>query len=300
MLGKILITGGCGFIGKSLAHALLQRRFEVVVVDKNTAKIGNVLDGALVIEGDVCNKEMWRTIPSCDYIFHLAAPSSVILFDTDMDNCIQNTTVGLMHAFAWARNNNVKKLIYPSSGSIFGKNNADCTEETIPEPVNSYGKTKLICEYIGKTYTDVVPNLGLRIFAGYGPQEDQKGAIASVVTLFIKDMLAGISPTIFGDGSQTRDFVYIDDIVDIMLLVMNNQTEGVLNVGSGMSTSFSQVVALINNQLGTHIAPTYISKPKKYLEKTACNPARLRQLLGRKTITLDQGIRSYLKLMGEL
>jgi UDP-glucose 4-epimerase len=297
---RVLVTGGCGFIGKALTSSLLKLGYDVVIVDKDLRHISEDIKPALIIKGDVTSRSMWKRLPRCDYVFHLAAPSSVILFNADLDACIRTTTIGLRHAFDWARQNRVKKLIYPSSGSIFGRNNTDCAEETVPDPVNAYGKTKLICEDIAKTYKDSVPNLGLRIFAGYGPQEDKKGEISSVVTLFISDILAGVSPTIYGDGSQMRDFVYIDDIVDVMVCTMTHETVGVLNVGSGESTSFSQVVKLINDQLGSCVAPTYVHKPKEYLEKTACNPTQFRQILGRKITSLDEGIHSYLKLIGEL
>lgn len=298
MSKSVLVTGGCGFIGKALCSVLLRQGYEVVIVDIDTSSVGEVINEARIIHGDVTDAGMWKSLPDCDYVFHLAAPSSIILFEDNLDLCIKTTMVGLMNAFEWARSVNANKLIYPSSGSIFGKSSTKCSETTKPDPVNTYGKTKLACEYLAAIYNNYVPSSGLRIFAGYGPEEDRKGKIASVVTLFINDILHGRSPMIYGDGNQTRDFVYIEDIVEAMIKVMTNQATGVLNVGSGESISFNEVVQKINALAGTHVSPMYTKKPSKYLEKTSCDPSTLKRLLGKEVISFDEGIRKYMQHLG--
>ncbi len=298
MSDKVLVTGGCGFIGKSLTSKLLKHGYEVVVVDKDVSEVDETIKKAQIVEGDVTDREMWRHLPKCRYVFHLAAPSSILLFNDDLDQCASTTITGLLNAFEWSRSVGTAKLIYPSSGSIFGKSNKKCSELTRPDPINTYGKTKLACEYLAKIYEHSMPSIGLRIFAGYGHQEDRKSKIASVVTLFMKDILQGKSPIIFGDGTQTRDFVYIDDIVDAMILVMTNSSVGVLNIGSGESTSFNEIVSKINNITGMKVIPTYIHKPSHYLEKTSCDTTEFKKILGRKITTIDIGIKKYLENVG--
>lgn len=290
----ILITGGLGFIGKSLAKAFVDNGVSVCVLDnKQYGDISGITNKVKFIYGDVRSSHVWNSLPKCDYIYHLAAPSSIILFNKNAEECIDITITGLKNCFEWAKKNNINKVIFPSSGSIFTELSSACNENTLPKPVNSYGKTKLTCEYIAKIY-DSVPSTALRIFAGYGPQENHKGDIASVITLFYKEMLLKNNPIVFGDGNQTRDFVYIDDIVETMVRVAHLNNVSLLNVGSGSSTSFNKVIEYLNESMKTNIKPKYIKKPINYLENTKCDNTLMRKIIQRDPINVLNGIKLYL------
>jgi len=153
----------------------------------------------------------------------------------------------------FCRDNKIK-LIYPSSATVYNKN-------------TSYAHCKAILEEIQMAYGGEI--LGLRIFAGYGVGEEHKGEYASVVHKFIDVMKHGLPPVVYGDGNQTRDFVYIDDIVDN--IVDNLDKRGIMDVGTGISTSFNDLIKLINTELGMKIKPIYKKAPYAYIENTTCN-----------------------------
>lgn len=132
-----------------------------------------------------------------------------------------------------------------------------------------------------------IPALGLRIAAGYGPNEGHKGEYASVVYQWCQLMKKGQRPTIFGDGTQTRDFIYIDDIITNIHELAKAHTTGIVELGTGINTSFNEVVHTINKVLGTKIEPIYVSKPKQYVESTPVKACKTR-------FSLEDGIRKIL------
>lgn len=278
---KILITGGLGFLGKSLAYKLQENgNNDVLIMDNfESSKPDHYTKKAKVLRGDVRNKADWDMLPSVDYVFHFAAPSSIISFNKAPKESIKTTLDGMTHCIEWAIRNSIKKLIYPSSGSVYGSIQDTCSEDGQVMPLNLYGKTKLECERIAQKYAANIPLLGLRIFAGFGPQEDQKGELASVITLFMKKLLEKQAPIVYGDGSQTRDFIYIDDIVTVLCKVMDNPTVGVLNVGSGQETSFNEVLSILQETLGITIPTHYVDPPKNYIYSTHANVSKLKALL---------------------
>jgi UDP-glucose 4-epimerase len=154
-----------------------------------------------------------------DFIFHFGAPSSVILFNKDLEGMFCKTVSGFLNVMEVAVKTKCRKVVYPSSGSVYGEVPPPQSEDAVPKPVNLYGIAKLTCERIADYYSRSrgIKSVGLRIFAGYGPSEDHKGDIASPVTIFLKSILKGENPIVFGDGTQSRDFVYIDDVVEAIV-----------------------------------------------------------------------------------
>lgn len=206
-----------------------------------------------------------------DYVFWFAAPSSQILFNYAPTYCYAETLSGFQNVLGFCMENNIK-LIYPSTAS-YGNEYAQCKMdlETLQEQ----------CEYKNV--------LGLRIYAGYGPLEAHKGEYASVVYQFCKRMKEGKQPIIYGNGKQTRDFVFIDDIVDN--IVENIDKTGVIELGTGVNHSFNDIVQIINEELKTDLSPVYITKPESYIEETLCkNPANCK-------FSLREGIKEVLSGM---
>lgn len=295
---KILVTGGLGFIGKSLTSKLLKNKENAVYILDNfqNGKRDRYTNGATIIKGDVRNQYDWENISQVDYIYHLAAPSSVILFNKYPTESINTTIQGFLNCINWSLKNKVKKIIYASSGSVYGNIKENCSEAALPSPINAYGKTKLLCENIAKLYDKKIPILGLRIFAGFGPQEDQKGNFASVITLFYQQIIAGQNPVVFGDGSQKRDFIYIDDIVNILIICMNDRSQGILNVGSGASVSFNYIIKMLNVILKSNIKPHYVSSPPYYLLQTRADISKLKEKYSN-IIPFKEGLKRYIKVL---
>jgi len=295
---SVLVTGGAGFIGSHLTNKLHELGANVIVVDdlstgdrKKVKATCNVF-----VEGDVSQSNTYAKLGEfdVDYVFHFGSPSSVILFNEKPDDCIHKTIFGFRRIIAFAEEHNVTKVIYPSSGSVYGDAPVPQTEDMMPKPTNLYGVCKLTCEQLARLSLDKVPSVGLRIFAGYGPGEETKGEIASVITLFLRAILNGKRPIIYGDGRQSRDFVYLDDIITAVLRAAEADFTGVVNVGSGKAHTFAEVVELINRLLGKSVKPIYVDKPQKYLEKTLASREIQDKILGAPATVLTDGLKKLL------
>ena len=246
---KILITGICGFLGKHLAIKLHDNNEIIGINLPNKSKnLQKELDNITIIEGDVSENNTLEKINSdIDLILHFGSPTSVILFKQDPTRHFNNTVNGMKNILEFAKKNSIKKLIYPSSASVYAKNSPPHTENIIPKPSNPYGSAKVECENLAHSYNDTVNSIGLRIFAVYGPGEETKQNLSSVINLFLGDVKNSRKPVIFGDGTQTRDFIYVDDAISAIINSTELPQQGIINVGSGIPTSFNQVIEKIGN-----------------------------------------------------
>jgi len=210
------------------------------------------------------------TIPNrfSNRIFFFGSPSSVILFNKNIDYCFRETINSFLEVCSLAKQNNIY-IVYPSSATVNNKN-------------NSYARCKAALEEIAQGYG--IKSLGLRISASYGPGEEHKGEYASIVYQWCKDMKQGKQPVIWGDGTQTRDFIYIDDVIDNIIDLADKRTEGIYEIGTGINTSLNEVVAIINKVLGTDIKPKYIPKPDSYIQETPVKAVNCK-------VSLEEGIK---------
>ena len=229
--------------------------------------LGNALNKRLLSMG-------WETYPmlrpDVDYVFLFGSASSNHWYQHALSYNIRETIGGFLNAADFCKEHDIK-LIYPSSGTIY-------------EGKNAYSKCKLVLETLASLYPN---NLGLRIFATYGPGEDHKKEYASIVYQFTKLMKKGRRPVIWGDGEQTRDFIYIDDVIDN--IINNLDKEGTIEIGTGVNHSLNRVVHLINKNLHTKIKAEYIPKPKHYIETTICQKPSPHKF------TLGEGIKKIIK-----
>lgn len=293
-----IVTGASGFIGQVLTEKLLKEGANVYVIDNFSygAKKENVDRRAKIITGDVRDYKNFRKLPKIkyEYLFHFAGPSSIILFNKNPLECFDITINGFLNAARFSIENNIR-LIYPSTGSIYSGTippQAENTKLSI-DSLNAYARAKLSLELIHKSLNKLNA-LGLRIFAGYGPQEKHKGEFASVVYLFCKDMKNGKRPIVFGDGTQKRDFIYIDDLIEAILVLSQNAKEGIINVGSGKSKSFNDIIRIINVNIKKQVKAKYVEKPNIYLEQTIA----YNNILGKYTkisLNIEKGIDKVIK-----
>lgn len=252
---KFIITGGSGFLGSSLIERLDNDNKDFV-----SCSVDELKHGEFFLQG-------------ATHLVHFASPSSQILFAENRD-CIKNTITDFIKIVEYCKDKRIK-LIFPSSATTYTDGNA-------------YSFTKLALEDIAKAYG--VNHLALRISACYGPSEKHKGDYASVVYKWAWEMKHGISPIIYGNGQQTRDFIYIDDVLDTILSSL--EEEGVLDIATGINTPFNRIIEALNLVLSTKITPTYIQKPQKYFDETVC-PHPFKDFL-----TVEEGIKKLCNQLG--
>jgi len=299
----VLLTGAAGFIGSHLLRRLLKLGVDIVAVDNFST---GVKENVSFFEGEVyslnvSDRKFVKTMEKYDFdfIFHFGAPSSVILFNRDPERMFRETVSGFLNIMEVAVKTRCMKVVYPSSGSVYGKASPPQSEDATPKPINLYGIAKLTCERIADYYNQAknIRSVGLRIFAGYGPGEDHKGEIASPVTIFLRSIIKDENPIIFGDGTQSRDFVYIDDIIEAIIRCAERDTPSIINVGSGKSYSFNYVIELVNKLLGKNVKPKYVPKPVNYLERTQANITLMKKTLGINPLNLEEGLKKYISLI---
>jgi len=290
----VLVTGASGFLGRNLVKRLQSMKVNLILVDNYS--VGERREGDKAIEVNVDKEEFMDYMSSkkLDYVFHLASPCSIVQYKTNPLDSIRNNILGFNNVVELCRSKGAK-LIYPSSGNIYGNLPPPQSEDMEVKPNNLYGLGKQICEELAKSCY----SLGLRIFAGYGQEEEHKKHISSVVTLFLNDMLQNRRPVVWGDGNQTRDFVYIDDIVESFINSIMDVNVPVINIGSGRSYSFNDLIQLLNKLLGKSLTPIYIDKPKDYVERTEADITLMKKELNVTPIGLEEGLRKYIKYKKE-
>ncbi len=297
---KILITGIYGFLGTHLAERL-QFDNEIIGINQSNQNKDFELPDIKIIEGDISNKNTLESINTdIDLIFHFGSPTSVVLFKKDPIKYFDNTINGMKNILEFAKINSIKKLIYPSSGSVYANNSLPHDENVIPKPSNKYGIAKVECENLAKKYVDEVNSIGLRIFAAYGPGEEKKQNLSSVINLFLDDVSKNNVPVIFGDGKQTRDFIYIEDVITGILNSAELSQQGIINIGSGISTSFNQIIEKISVQTGKEINPQYVKKELSYIDNLQADTKLMKSILKINPTSIDYGIKKfaqYLKII---
>lgn len=257
---KILVTGGAGFIGSHVVESF-QGRAEIRVLDNFRTGLRENLEGwnCELIEGSITDMDcVRRAVRGVDYIFHLAALVSVPESMEKVTECVEINVNGLLNVLAEAANAGVRKLVFASSAAIYGDNPTVPKVETLyPEPRSPYAITKLDGEY----YCDLFSKEGrmetacLRFFNVFGPRQNPRSAYAAAVPIFMEKALAGEPLTVFGDGEQTRDFIYVKDIVSALEFCAHTPgVSGVFNCGYGRAISLNELIRKIRRQAGS-LAP---------------------------------------------
>ena len=266
---RILITGGAGFIGSHLAEAALAAGHEVRVLDSfatgRRENLQAVLDRVDLVRGDVRNLEDCdRAARGCEAVFHLAALPSVQRSIEDPAGAHAVNGTGTVNVLEAARVRGVRRVVYTSSSSIYGNAPAlPKREDHPPEPVSPYAASKLAGEFYGRVFAASlgVEVVTLRFFNVFGPRQDPDSPYAAVIPIFIRALKAGKAPTIFGDGGQTRDFTYVENIVMALMaaaVAPEAKANGkVFNVACGQRTSLNALYAGLQKLAGRDIPAVY-------------------------------------------
>ncbi len=263
-----LVTGGAGFIGSHMVDALLKRGKQVRVLDNffsgKRENLSAFREQIELIEGDARDTgDCGRAVEGVDAVIHLAAPHEVVRsVECPMEAHEVNVT-GTLNMLLAARNAGVRKFVFASSSAIYGENPAMPRLETMtPAPTASpYGVTKMTGEYYCRMFSSLygLDTACVRYFNVYGPRQDADSTYAAVIPKFWAALLARIPPTIYGDGSQSRDFTYVADCVAATLA--DCETAGlkgeVFNVGTGRRTTVNELCATMQQLLGTNLTPNY-------------------------------------------
>ena len=262
-----LVTGGAGFIGSHLTHALLERGCAVRVLDNlSTGHLDNlsgVLDRIEWVEGDVTDlATVRRAVAGVDVVFHEAALASVTRSVEDPIATHETCATGTLNVLVAAKDAGVRRVVYASSSSVYGDTPTLPKVETmVPSPMSPYAAAKLAGEGYMSAFTKVygLECVSLRYFNVFGPRQDPKSPYSAVIPLFATAMIAGHAPTIFGDGEQSRDFSHVENVIHANILATQspNAPGHVLNVACGARQTLNQLVETLNELLGTQIEPRY-------------------------------------------
>ncbi|GIX02872.1 MAG: UDP-glucose 4-epimerase-like protein [Thermogutta sp.] len=286
-----LVTGGAGFIGSHLVEALVERGHKVRVLDNlstgNLANLASVKDCIEFIEGDICDGALVkRVMEGVEYVFHQAALASVprsVEYPLDTHAACVTGTVTLLDAAR--RSGRIRRFVYAGSSSAYGDQPFSAKRETdLPDPISPYGAAKLAGEYYCRAFyaTYGLPTVVIRYFNVFGPRQDPNSPYSAVIPLFITAILRGRRPVIFGDGLQSRDFTYVENVVHANLLAAEKPgVEGrVFNAANGKSITLLELIAALNEVLGTEVEPEFAPPRPGDIRESMADITLARRLLG--------------------
>jgi len=272
---RYVVTGGAGFIGSAVARKLAAEGHDVVVLDDlstgkrenlHNAEVGmrNAEPRLSVVRGSVADAALVKDcVEGADGVFHLAAVASVQRSLDEPGNCHEVNVTGTLNVLEAARKCGVRRVVLSSSAAVYGDNPAlPLTENERPAPISPYGLHKQIGEEYGKLYTrrGWVEVAALRYFNVFGPRQDPAGDYAAVIPKFISALVAGKQPTVFGDGLQTRDFLYVEDVVKANILAMQvREAAGeTFNICAGCETSLLDLLAELGGIMEKKPGPVFL------------------------------------------
>jgi UDP-glucose 4-epimerase len=296
---KILVTGGAGFIGSNLVDRLVKDHKVIVVDNLFTGKKENINKAAKFYHADVTSphlRNIFRT-EKPEIVFHLAAQMNVRKSAEDPIFDAKTNILGTLNLLTRCAEFGAKKIIYSSSGgAIYGEPHYLSVKENHPvTPLSQYGLSK----FVGEKYIELYRrNYGLncsilRYSNVYGPRQDPSGE-AGVISIFIGRLLKGQRPVIFGDGEQTRDFVYVDDVVKANLVSLKK--EGTYNIGTGKETSVNEIFEMLSNLLGRHVKPFHDKPVEGEVRRICLDVSKARRELNWKASTsIKEGLKETIK-----
>jgi UDP-glucose 4-epimerase len=258
---RVLVTGGAGFIGSHVADLLISRgHLPIILDDLSNGNANNVPAGSKFYRTNLISNEVDEIFEKekPDVIIHLAAQVDVASSIKDPVQDAQINIIGTIKLLSLAKLHQIKRFIFSSSSAVYGNSGIPATENTPALPISFYGASKLSSETYIRLFSEHyrIPYTILRYANVYGPRQKSKGE-GAVIAVFIQKLLNGEAPVIFGDGQQTRDFVYVKDVASANILAMENEENITANIGCNQQTCINRLLALISESANIPAAPLY-------------------------------------------
>jgi UDP-glucose 4-epimerase len=302
---RVLITGGAGFLGAALANRLVQPdagHTVLVLDDLSAGDPRRLAPEVLLSRGDVKDvPNLWTLLQGVDCVYHLAARVRVpesIHYPSDYNAVNVGGTVAVMEAM---RDTGVRRVVFASSGALYGEQaHQPIDERQMPNPNSPYGVSKIAAEHYVSTLGALygIETVSLRIFNVYGPGQDLPPSYPPVIPHLLKQALTGGSLVILGEGTQTRDFVYVDNVVDALLLASTatNVNRAVINIGSGQEVSVNELAALVGRVTEKRVNVLHNRTQSGGVSRLVADVRLAQELLGWAPCTsLEQGLRLTLE-----
>jgi len=299
---KYLVTGGAGFIGSNIVERLLKMGEGVVVLDNlSTGRKENIKDflknpNFEFIQGDLRNqKDIEKAIEGADFILHQAAIPSVTRSILDPKSTFEANAIGTLNLLICAKKYKVKKIVYASSSSIYGPGPVPKKEEMIPNPISPYALSKFtgerLCQVFSKIYK--IPTICLRYFNVFGPRQNPHSEYAAVIPKFIFAFFKNERPIIYGDGRQTRDFTFVENVIEANLIATKSQFNSgeVFNIACSKQTSLLELIDILNRIFPKNIKPIFrTGRPGDIKYSFADNKKAKKGLRWQPKISLEEGL----------
>jgi len=302
---KVAVTGGAGFIGSHLVEALIQRGYDVIIIDNfSTGRIENIQNllqsnRVRIVETDISNvNELQNVFEGCSFVFHLAALADIVPSIQEPLKYHYSNVNGTISVLEAARRARIKKLVYAASSSCYGIPEIYPTPETSPiKPMYPYALTKYLGEQYVLHWNQIygLPCVSLRLFNVFGPRARTSGTYGAVFGVFLAQKLANTPYTVVGDGTQTRDFTYVTDVADAFVRVAESDISNeIFNVGSGNTYRINHLVSLLGGER--------VEVPKRPGEPdcTFADITKIRRCLDwEPKVSFEQGVTNMLKNINE-
>jgi len=305
---KYVVTGGAGFIGSHLTQELVDQGEEVTVIDDlstgNQQRLKNISDKIKFVNGDIRDLEfLKKEFKGVDFVLHQAALISVPESIEKKELYKEVNVTGTGNVLEAARTNKVKRVIFSSSAAVYGDTESlPVKESTELKPLSPYAEFKIKGEQMCAEYYQKhgLKTIVLRYFNVFGPEQDPESEYAVVIPLFIKKVLENKSPIIYGDGDQTRDFIYIRNIVHANMLALKTDNQEAfgnpINIGSGQEISINQLLRLVNKNLGKKIEPEFSPEREGDIRHSCSDISKAKELLGYgNKYSFEQGLKETIE-----
>jgi nucleoside-diphosphate-sugar epimerase len=295
----VLVTGGAGFIGGHIAETLLSQGYGVRILDREASATA----GADSVRADVRDREsVERAMEGAEFVFHQAAQVAILRSIQDPTETNEINVAGTLNVLDAARKANVRKVVFASSSSVYGnvpEEELPIREDRVLSPLSPYAASKLAAEHYCRVYGEVygLPTICLRYLNVYGPRQSPDSPYAAAIPRFIDTITKGGRPTVYGDGRQTRDFVFVKDVVQANLLAMESDVRnGVFNVGTGVPVTLNELIGKIGGLAGRVVAPLHSPARPGDIRHSVSDITRIRDALGyRPRYGLNRGLKETLE-----